>query len=413
MSFLLAPTTLLRRPESARQPQQVRGTAGKQPRNSAAPAPPKCRRFLDWDRNWWDRCRQASAGAAVVVGVAIFGTTLAQSPTPAPSTPRTGQVSASGTANAKLAVFQDFVNGDVPVKEAVVYRKISKPDGTIVNQEWWRFGYQENTWYAQRLQPATNNPPNLVPLWDHEVCGASFTHLWIIDDRNIHVAAKQFAAGSIPDSHGGFPRNLMFCALSLGLPRRLDQPTIRDAPIEWDGLEFRTVVGSKRDPRGAVLASSLLEGKLALGENGLPASAEYPSVGQFPGGSVTYEYRPETQGVPAIFTHKGLGREYRYEFVSLELGTNDLTQTEGYVPSLFADLRLDRHITVWTNDKDYSLIHGKLDPAFGARHIVGEHPKRSGPMVLISLAAASATILALWYRRSEKEKQTKEQKHEV
>lgn len=341
----------------------------------------------------------ASAGwVAVVFLLHTVGISLeAQQPVP------------SNPTNAALATFQAFVNGEVPVKEAVVYRKITRADGTLVNQEWWRFGYQENTWYVQRLEPDKANPSKLVPLWDHEVFGASITHVWTVSDKTVNVAAKQSATGSVPDRHGAFPRSLMIEALSLGLPRRLDVPTIGDAPIGWDGLEFQTVVGSKRDEKGAVLATSNLAGKLSLGDNRLPASAEYPGVDAFPAGSVTCEYNSDTEGVPAVFIVRNSGTEFRYEFISLELGSNDLNGTDGYVPSLFADMKLERLITLYTNDKPYSVIHGKIRPAFGAQKIVGEHRSRIGLIILVTLAAASAIILALWYRRSEQERKTKQQ----
>ncbi len=308
----------------------------------------------------------------------------------------------SNTTNAGLATFQAFVNGELPVKEAVVYRKITRADGTLVNQEWWRFGYQENTWYVERLEPDKDDAPTLVPLWDREVFGASFTHVWTVSDKNIHVAARDFGAGGVPDTHGGFPRGLLFSALSLGLPRNSMVSNIEAALIKWDGLEFLSVWGRKTEPTG-VLREIVRNGKLALGDDGFPVSAEFPDIPEVPGGFVRYEYNHDVRGIPGSFTarYNGEDMEYRYEFLSLTFGTNDLTQTDGYVPSLFADLALARSVMIWTNDKPYSVMQGKLQPAFGAR-VLGRHPKRSGLIILTSLAVASAVILALWYWRSEK-----------
>jgi hypothetical protein len=344
--------------------------------------------------------------AIIFLGLALFRTgVLAQSPTPAAARSETKPVLSAGATNARLALFQDFVNGQVPVKEAVVYRRISKPDSTVANQEWWRFGCQENTWFVQRLQPDKDDPSKLVPLPGNEVIGASHEFQWIVSDKYVDAVPKTLARGSSPDTHGAFPRSLMFCALSLGLPRRTGMASIDEAAIEWNGLRFRTVVGSKRDKTGAVLETAMIEGQLTLGENGLPASAEFPGAGQFPSGSVTYEYGVDTAGIPAAFTveYADSVRQYRYEFLSLTRAVDDASQADGYGPSQFADLNLVRLITVWTNDKPYSLIKGKLWPAFGARHIYGQEPRRNGPIILISLAAAASTILALWYRRSKKE----------
>lgn len=318
------------------------------------------------------------------------------------------QLVPSNTTNAGLATFQAFVNGEVPVKEAVVYRKITRADGTLVNQEWWRFGYQENTWYVERLEPDKDDASTLVPLWDREVFGASFTHVWTVSDKNIHVAARDFGAGGVPDTHGGFPRGLLFSALSLGLPRNSMVSNIEDALIKWDGLEFLSVWGRKTDPAG-VLRDIVRKGRLSLGDDGFPASAEFPDIPEIAGGFVTYKYGAGTPGIPTVFTAKYSDNDlqYQYQFVSLNLGTNDLTQTGGYVPSLFADLSLERRITVWTNDKPYSLIQGKLQPAFGGR-VVTQTSKSGGLFILISVALATAILLALWHRRSER----KEKQHE-
>jgi hypothetical protein len=295
------------------------------------------------------------------------------------------------------------VNGEVPVKEAVVYRKITRADGSLVNQEWWRFGWQRNTWFAERLQPEAADSLKLVPIPNSVVCGASYTHVWSVSEKNIHVAAKDFGLGSKPDTYGGFQRNLMFSALSLGLPRRLDFPTLDDAQIGWNGLEFRTIVGNKHDQSGAVLSTSSLEGRLILRDDGLPRSAESPSIDGVSESSVLYEYESNTAGIPSIFTLKRRGWAYRYQFISCELGTNAVEQTGGFVPSQFADLKSAQYVTVWTNDKPYSVIDGNLRAAFGAR-IVGEKPKWNGLLILISLAVGAAIILTLWYRRSEREK---------
>jgi len=95
---------------------------------------------------------------------------------------------ATGTAlygqetTARLATFQKFVNGEVPVKEAVVYRELSKTNGTVLNREWWRLGYQNDTWFVQRLIPVATNSSHLVPR--DAICGASFAQLWTVSEIN-------------------------------------------------------------------------------------------------------------------------------------------------------------------------------------------------------------------------------------
>jgi hypothetical protein len=49
-------------------------------------------------------------------------------------------VAAAGTrwqaADDGLATFQKFVNGKIPIREAVVYRQLSNTNGTVLNREW-------------------------------------------------------------------------------------------------------------------------------------------------------------------------------------------------------------------------------------------------------------------------------------
>lgn len=314
--------------------------------------------------------------------------------------------------NARLATFQKFVNGEVPILEAVVYRKITKPDGSYTNQEWWRFGCQENTWFVERLQPASDDPSKLVPVPNGAIVGASYTHLWTVSDRNIHVAAKEFWLGSKPDTYGGFHRNLMFCALSLGLPRRMDKLTLGESPVLWNGLEFHAGVGTETN-RSGTAKHLIADGKLTLGADGLPISAVWQGVGHFPGGQVAYQYEPDGADIPSAFVAKYADSDlvFRYEFLALKQGTNDLSGTEGYVPSMFADLKIVRDVTVWTNDKPYGLYGGKLEPNFGVK-VVGRDSKSSGIIILITLAMATATILALWYWRSQNSTQTNQQNQE-
>lgn len=348
----------------------------------------------------------------LVALVAICNTVLAgEAPAPLTSRPTAGHASTSIVVNAKFALFQDFVNGKVPIKEAVVYRKITKPDSSWVNLEWWRFGYQENTWFVQRLQPDPSNSSNLVPLWNHEVCGASYAMLWLITDRDVEVAPKQSSTGSLPEINGSLPRSLVHAALSLSLPRQFDKREISEVPFAWEGTHFRTVRYDGPDEKGTRITVTQ-EGDVKLGVNGLPALAQWSDIHGFRGGKVAYEYGPDTQGVPVAFTAQGAGdvHSYRYQFLALKLASNDLSETEGYVPGLFADMKLARTVSISTNDQYWILIKGQFVSGARPAHVYGEGPKRKGPLILISLAFGASTILALWYQRAEKKKQTNKAK---
>lgn len=267
-------------------------------------------------------------------------------------------------SDAMLVTFQKFVNGEVPIKEAVVYRQLSGTNGVVSNREWWRFGYQNDTWFVQRLIPDVANSAQLVPDGT-SVCGSSLKQLWVVGDKTLSFAIKDAARGSRPEAFGRFYGGLMFTAISLGVPREMSDLKIADVPVEWKDLEFNTIVGSTRGQSGEVLATAPIKGQLEIGNNGLPSSAKFSGVGQFPNGAVTYTYSPDTVGIPKSFVVKFSDAIFRYEFLSLTLGSNDLAKTDGYVPSLFADLTRKRDVVFYTNDLGYIQIEGKSYPTFG------------------------------------------------
>lgn len=301
-------------------------------------------------------------------------------------------------ANPGLESFQRFVCGEEPIKEGVVYRRISRPDGTIVNQDWLRFGYQGNTWHAQRLAPDTNNPTKLLPLKGNDICGASVTHFWVISDNNVHVADKASSLGSIPDTFGGFPRNFMLGSIALGIPNT------RIEDIRWDRSAFTTKVVSKRNPAGIPTETNTISGHLVLGADGLPVTAEYSGVGSFSGATVSYEYGSSAKEIPSAFTAKLTGPSgviFRWQFLSLTLGKVDLEETGGYVPQMFADVSLPRVATLWTNDLPYTVRNNATTPAFATKS-----PKRTGSLIRGALAVVVTTFLALCYLRLRNKKQT-------
>jgi hypothetical protein len=169
--------------------------------------------------------------------------------TSAPTLSRCGQ-----SFDAKLLNFQKFVNGDVPVKEAVVCRQLSDSNGIPSNREWWRFGCQNGTWFVQRLFPENNNSTNLVPT-DSTVCGASFAQCWVVSDTKLHLAPKSDFGGSVIDHFGFFYRSQMYGALTLGIPRNMSVRDQENAPIKWDGLSFATTIASKWGQNNEVLAT--------------------------------------------------------------------------------------------------------------------------------------------------------------
>jgi hypothetical protein len=307
-------------------------------------------------------------------------------------------------SNPALEAFRWFVNGEEPVEEAVVYRRITKPDGQLVNEEWFRFGCQGDSWYAERLVPDPEEPTNLVAHPTTGICGASLKYLWAVGHEDIHLAEKTFASGSRPEGYTSMPVNFMQHAMTLGLP----VPHNGIGHIRWDGLSFtvRSESGYKRP--GVPAETNTVKGTLTLGPDGLPVSAEYPGVGKSKGAVVSYEYNSTNTVLPTVFTTKFDGAPspvFRWEFLSLKLGKADLQATGGYVPKMFADLTIPRRITFWTNSAQYSLINNRLVPGF-----LTSHPKRTGSLIMIALGCAVAAFLALWYWRSKRNNRTTQQK---
>lgn len=306
-------------------------------------------------------------------------------------------VAAASTRDAvsgsNLETFQQFTNGKRWVKEAVVNRCISRADGTVINNEWVRFGFQGSTWYAQRLVPSTNDSTQLVPMarLRNPIGGASFTHLWLVTDTDVHVASKEFATGSTPKEYSGVEYGCMVDALTLGLPHN------GLGNIRWSGCAFTTDVVTRRSPDGQPLESNSITGNVILGSNGLPVSAKYLGVGSYAGASLTYEYDDAVSAVPVRITAATggqSGKVYRWEFLSLSLGEVSLEATGGYVPTMFVDAGTPRNAIVWTNNLPYTFVGDSTVAAFET-----SNPRRTGSLILATTALTVLLLLALSYRR--------------
>jgi len=268
--------------------------------------------------------------------------------------------------NSPLEIFQRFTTGKIPIKDAVVYRKLSTLGGKVLNEEWMRFGYQERTWFVYRLAPDTNNSSLLMPVDYHVVCGASLDQLWTISAKNFHVADKKSATGSVPDRFGDFSRGFMWRSLALGIP------CIENTNIIWAGTNFATTVASKRDKKGDPTERASLKGTLRLGTNGLPIGGEFQAVGDHRPEKVSYEHAHDSIGIPTAFTEVFTGsdpRIFRYQFLSLTLGKENMEATDGYVPTMFGVPKYGREATLWvgTNHMEVDTLDVRL-PAITSLH---------------------------------------------
>ncbi len=293
------------------------------------------------------------------------------------------RVAPGAPSGSEAETFKEFVNGRVPIKEAVVYRAISGNDGALKNEDWWRFGYELGNWYVERLQPDPTNKLALVPKGRKQVYGASSSNLWAVSEQDLHLAVRSAGTNSMLD-HNRSHRNMMFAALSLGVPRNLNVQTVEDSQIVWRGWNFSTFVVVSGTPAKPVA------GWVRTNPDGLPASAEYRSEDGAINGLVDYEYGDDHQAIPLVFTARYDNARYRYEFLSLKLGVSDPPQSGGYTPEQFADLKRERHVTIWSNSTPHSLINSNLVSAAAVNH-----GQKSRLIILALLVCVSVLFLVI------------------
>jgi hypothetical protein len=303
------------------------------------------------------RCRAYPHWAALILSAAVA--LLAGLPAP-------GQ-----TLNTNFEFFKQFIVGQVPVREAVVYTTLTR-EGKLVNEEWFRFAYQPgDTWFVQRLIPDATITNNLVPR-DDTIVGASTTTRWNLGAKVMEVVDKAYASGSNPEQFGAFYSGLVYGTMNLQLP----------IPVEWHGLEFTNAQGAT--------------GQITL-ENGRPAEAKWAV--RRPGSTnegwdvmwTRYDYAGSSNGLPRAFTLADSRLTHESRFVSLVLGTDPKLGTNGYIPAMFSPA-LKEIVIFWTNDESYLLTGGRLQSRKlppGARVYTGE--RRVWPLlVLVGVALITA-----------------------
>lgn len=294
-----------------------------------------------------------------------------------------------------LEAFRQLSSGRLPIKEAVVLRTVSRPNGSVINKEWFRFGYQRGSWFAERLAPGTNDSRKLEHLANRTVCGASFTHRWTISDQNIHVAYKDAVTNNVPEEFGNFYRRLMLESVTLGIGVGI--PNLSIEQIQWDGLSFGSALGT---------ATNIVIGRVALGSNGLPEFADCLAIGSSSAGEIRYEWTKG--GALAAFTktfRRAGSNSYRYEFISLVIGAIDLDDTDGFVPSMFAFGDVPRRATLWTEEGSRTVNQSELPIAWVSRqreplspHLGGSPMPTTWPFggIRIALSIVTLALVAIW-----------------
>jgi hypothetical protein len=301
--------------------------------------------------------------------------------------------------NPKLETFKKFINGEVPIAEAVVYRTIVTSPKHRPSREWWRFGCQHdaNTWYCRYLKPVATNSAELRP--ELGAVGASDDAFWVVGRHDLHIADKAHASllhG--PLRMGTLERGYVNATLSLGFPRYGMPASVKQPLVRWDGLRFSLTVPTNWDR----LRTGVIRGELVLGSNGLPAEAWFSNltISPYP---TRYEYAPDSDGIPTAFTQSFPNETDRCVFLSLKLGVDErVEKTGGYLPGMFTR-RMPEVVSAWTNEQHYVLRGDQFvfNPAFRTRPV-----KTKGTVIMAAIAVTSISFLALWYWRSGKKRQT-------
>lgn len=299
--------------------------------------------------------------------------------------------------SANLDQVKTFINGKIPIKNALVFRDIRAADGRVLNREWFRFGYQNGTWFAQRLSPDAKEPSKLTNHPLGVVVGASDRELWTISDENMHVAELGRSRGSVPEAFGSLERSLVFSTLALGVPRRLDITLLSESEIQWNGTRFSSQVITNIGAHGESLKLGTVQGEFEFGSGGRVIGLRHPSLGKYPSRLVRYEYPPDrTNTIPARFIVEADGRIMTYEFLALDLGENESVSGAGYLPGMFAVNNAARNYTFWTNDRPYSFIEGHFQRAYGSAN------RRATTTIFLGVGLVAASVSAFAYKRWQK-----------
>ena len=283
---------------------------------------------------------------------------------------------ASSPPESDFATFQKFVNGEIPIKEAVVHRTLTLK-GKLVNSQRWRFSLQDGgkSWYVQDLEPH-----NLY----HSTSGASLAQLWVVGVESLNVVDKACAERSGPYTMTDFNRSLLWLAVSLGLP--CEQDALEVAPVKWMGNRFEAMQTVRTGDGKSIT-------RMAHGEVKLKDGRPSETVDESGRVIATYEYQ-DTGAIPKAWIASA--GEVRFEFERLELGTNSLCGEEGFLPGSFAK-SFNLLCSIWTNEVAYNVKQSGL---WRASDTV--QPRRTGSMAMIAIVAVTFSGVCLYYMRTKK-----------
>jgi hypothetical protein len=299
------------------------------------------------------------------------------------------------TQSTNFEFFKEFVNGEIPIKEAVVYQTLWKAR-KLINEERWRFSLQDGggSWYVQDIEAQGTH----FYRRDHRTCGASVAQFWLVNDKVLDVVDKSCSEASVPYKTAGHDRGIMWSAVSLGVPSQYGKrPRVR-----WTRNRFEVMQTVLNGP-GRPTTTRIVHGEIRL-KDGRPdelveeggriiARYEYEGPGPIPSAFTAYGAYPYSGGDPGLE-----GAEVRYEFQRLELGGNALCGAAGFLPGSFARTA-NLLCSVWTNGVQYNVGDSGI---FLAPRTA--NPRRTGSIGMLAIVVATFSCLFAYYVIQKKRK---------
>ncbi len=257
--------------------------------------------------------------------------------------------------NDPFETWKQWISGKYPVKSVLIQNTVYNTNETTMNVKWFRFGLQDDTHFFQDYIDNTNSTEvginRLVPMG--QTRGASGLIIW-------EVMGELVTAETLPNHESIYIDDNNRVRMIIGRNKSRIQQALSGAggfdhtTIEWDNLKFR---GKSVPFRGE---RENISGYITEMTNGAPAEYWY---WYGTSGPIKVHMKYSTNlppGVPAYIrrTHPQSG-PMEYTLLRFDPGTNDLRETDGYVPSVFTSSA--KYLVMFTNALEYSVdvVHGE------------------------------------------------------
>lgn len=297
--------------------------------------------------------------------------------------------------NGNLEFFQRFTTGKEPIKEAVVFRKLSTSTGKLINQEWLRFGLQGDSWYVEQLVPENATSTNLIHKPSSSICGRSYTDIWTVNERTLHMVDPDYREGSVPNNYGKPFRAMMNEFIALGIPSiNTAAGTAWHGPdITWNGTSFSSLIVNTSSNS---FVTNRITGHVITNNNGVVTSA---ALDEDKDSVIDYQYNSKESKAPTVIVCSSKNTNALvsvYEFVIITMGEEHFKDGLGYVPAIFVTNSPERNANIWTNRQSYTITTNGLR----ANNIPS--PRNIGSSVFGCVAIITTIFLAVWLKRKKK-----------